>query len=194
MVIFHCNEKIIEFRFDTLRRIFVPERQEQSFYSDLIDKLIQFWKTSFGTELEPLNLEFLQKHHPDATLMAKYMMLPSGGNAQLDVGKNENYILPIIGELKEILNDHRNDLDKCPALKESLEQFMFENDELSECTWIEIMWENEIKVRSIRVKFIFNYKNRMYCLLQHYYSNVLVGMERMNHVVRYISKHKDDAQ
>ena len=32
--------------------------------------------------------------------------------------KNENYILPIIGELKEILNDHRNDLDKCPALKE----------------------------------------------------------------------------
>ena len=189
LVIFHCNEKIIEFRFDTLRRIFVPERQEQSFYSDLIDKLIQFWKTSFGTELEPLNLEFLQKHHPDATLMAKYMMLPSGGNAQLDVGKNENYILPIIGELKEILNDHRNDLDKCPALKESLEQFMFENDELSECTWIEIMWENEIKVRSIRVKFIFNYKNRMYCLLQHYYSNVLVGMERMNHVVRYISKH-----
>lgn len=194
LVIFHCNEKNIEFRFDTLRRIFVPERQEQSFYSDLIDKLIQFWKTSFGTELEPLNLEFLQKHHPDATLMAKYMMLPSGGNAQLDVGKNENYILPIIGELKEILNDHRNDLDKCPALKESLEQFMFENDELSECTWIEIMWENEIKVRSIRVKFIFNYKNRMYCLLQHYYSNVLVGMERMNHVVRYISKHKDDAQ
>lgn len=194
LVIFHCNEKIIEFRFDTLRRIFVPERQEQSFYSDLIDKLIQFWKTSFGTELEPLNLEFLQKHHPDATLMAKYMMLPSGGNAQLDVGKNENYILPIIGELKEILNDHRNDLDKCPALKESLEQFMFENDELSECTWIEIMWENEIKVRSIRVKFIFNYKNRMYCLLQHYYSNVLVGMERMNHGVRYISKHKDDAQ
>ena len=107
---------------------------------------------------------------------------------------SQNYILPIIGELKEILNDHRNDLDKCPALKESLEQFMFENDELSECTWIEIMWENEIKVRSIRVKFIFNYKNRMYCLLQHYYSNVLVGMERMNHVVRYISKHKDDAQ
>lgn len=113
---------------------------------------------------------------------------------KLTARKNENYILPIIGELKEILNDHRNDLDKCPALKESLEQFMFENDELSECTWIEIMWENEIKVRSIRVKFIFNYKNRMYCLLQHYYSNVLVGMERMNHVVRYISKHKDDAQ
>lgn len=129
--------------------------------------------------------------YPSKTQRYLKMLFSTAG---IDVGKNENYILPIIGELKEILNDHRNDLDKCPALKESLEQFMFENDELSECTWIEIMWENEIKVRSIRVKFIFNYKNRMYCLLQHYYSNVLVGMERMNHVVRYISKHKDDAQ
>lgn len=121
------------------------------------------------------------------------MMLPSGGNAQLDVGKNENYILPIIGELREILDNHRNELDTVPSLKESLEQFMFENDELSECSWIEIMWENEIKVRNIRVKFIFNYKNHDYCLLQHYYSNVLVGMERMNHVVRYINEHQNDA-
>lgn len=193
LIVLHLNEQIIEFRFDTLRRIFVPERQEQTFYSDLISKLVHFCQTFFDGDISPLNLEFLKKHHPNATLMAKYMMLPSGGNAQLDVGKNENYILPIIGELREILDNHRNELDTVPSLKESLEQFMFENDELSECSWIEIMWENEIKVRNIRVKFIFNYKNHDYCLLQHYYSNVLVGMERMNHVVRYINEHQNDA-
>lgn len=192
LIVLHRKEQVIEFRFDTLRRIFIPERQEQTFYSDLISKLIHFCHTFFEVDISPLNLEFLKKHHPDATLMAKYMMLPSGGNAQLDVGKNENYILPIIGELRAILDNYKSELDTVPSLKESLEQFMFENDELSECSWIEIMWENEIKVRSIRVKFIFNYKNYDYCLLQHYYSNVLVGMERMNHVVRYINEHQND--
>ena len=39
LIVLHLNEQIIEFRFDTLRRIFVPERQEQTFYSDLISKL-----------------------------------------------------------------------------------------------------------------------------------------------------------
>jgi len=194
LIVLHREEQIIEFRFDTLRRIFVPERQEQTFYSDLISKLLCFCQTFFDGDISPLSLEFLKNYHPNATLMAKYMMLPSGGNAQLEVGKNENYVLPIVGELREILDNHRSELDMVPSLKESLEQFMFENDELSECSWIEIMWENEIKVRSIRVKFIFNYKNHNYCLLQHYYSNVLVGMERMNHVVRYINEHQNDAQ
>lgn len=193
LIVLHHNEKIIEFRFDTLRRIFIPERQEQTFYSDLINRLLKFCHVFFGNNPIPLNLEFLQKYHPDATLMGKYMMLPSGGNAQLDVGKNQNYILPIIGELKEILSTFGGELASVPTLKEALEQFMLENDELSECTWIELMWENEIKTRSIRVKFIYNYRNHHYCLLQHYYSNVLIGMERMNHVVRYISKNQRDS-
>lgn len=32
--------------------------------------------------------------------------------------------------------------------------------------------------------------NRDYGLIQHYYNNVLVGMERMNHVVDYIASNR----
>lgn len=194
LIVVHREEEIIEFRFDTLRHLFLSERQIQTFYCDLVDRLLTFSKQYLEVDLTPLNVEFLHKIHPGATLMSKYMMLPSGGNAHLDVGKNENYILPIIGELKEILDEHKIELDMQPSLKEALDQFMYENDEMSECPWIEIMWENEIKVRSIKVKFVFNYKNHPYCLLQHYFNSVLVGMERMNHVVRYIRQHKADAE
>lgn len=58
--------------------------------------------------------------------------------------------------------------------------------------WIELLWDNDIKTRSIHVKFIFNYMNKDYGLIQHYYNNVLVGMERMNYVVDYIASNRTD--
>ena len=46
--------------------------------------------------------------------------------------------------------------------------------------------------RNNRVKFVFNYMNKSYCLIQYYYSNVLIGMERMNYVIEYIVNHRND--
>ena len=40
-------------------------------------------------------------------------------------------------------------------------------------------------------KFIFNYMKNDYCLIQHYQSNVLIGMERMNYVIKYIIDHRN---
>jgi len=186
--VLHKEEKILELRFDTLRHIYIPEENAQSYYSGIIKGIMEYYKKNLII-LHPLNLDFLKNELDDSTVMGKYIMLPNGGNAQLDVGKNENYILPLIGELKEILTNHIIDLSKVPALNEDLKQFMFENEELSDCGWVEIMWEDEIKTRNIRVKFIYNYQNTTCCVLQHYYNNILVGMERMNYVVKYINKH-----
>lgn len=197
LAVFHTEEKLIEFRFDGLKRVYMPEKREQTFYSDLIKDILTYFSTKLDCQLHPLELDFLITEAKKTTqtavrLMAQYMKLPSGGNAQLEVGNNLNYILPIIGELKELIDNNLLELEKTPSFKNALDQFIFENEELSDYSWVEIMWENEIKTRSIRVKFIFNYRNYPYCLLQHYYNNVLIGMERMNHVTRYISNHRGD--
>ena len=110
----------------------------------------------------------------------------------MDVGNNQEYILPFIGELRSLLNDNQAELEKVPDFREALEQFMFEMEEMSDYPWIELLWENEIKTRSNRVKFVFNYMNKSYCLIQYYYSNVLIGMERMNYVIEYIVNHRND--
>ena len=59
---------------------------------------------------------------------------------------------------------------------------MFEMEEMSDYPWIELLWENEIKTRSNRVKFVFNYMNKSYCLIQYYYRNLLGGLYRENPV------------
>ena len=189
IIALHKAEELIEFRFDALKRLFLSEKRERTIYQETIKDLKAYCENNLECSIEPLDLDYIvseTKDKTDVRQMAQYMKLPSGGSAQLDVGKNEEYVLPIIGELKEIIRDHVVELERIPVLKEALNQFIFENEELSDYSWIELMWENEIKTRNIRVKFIFNYMNNEYCLLQHYHSHVLIGMERMNIVVKYI--------
>lgn len=196
LVVIHKEEKLIEFRFDALKRVFISEKRELTIYADLISDLSNYFLNKLDCVLEPLDLDFIIKEakkedQDEVRVMAEYRKLPSGGNAQLEVGSNEQFVLPIIGDLKEVLQQYRSELEKVPTLKDALDQFIFENDELSDYHWIEVMWENELKTRNNRVKFIFNYKNNTYCLIQHYYNNVLIGMERMNHVIKYLNRHKD---
>ena len=120
------------------------------------------------------------------------MKFHTGPYAQLEVGNNQEYMLPLIGELQSILLDHKEDLEKVPEFKDILEQFLFEKEEMSDYPWIEVLWENEIKTRSIHVKFVFTYMGKPYGQIQHYYNNVLVGMERMNYVVEYIASNRNN--
>lgn len=195
LVVFHKHDGIIEFRFDVIKRLYISGKRETTIYADLISAMKKYLETSYNCSLKSLNLDFMvnvSKDDPDVKLIAQYMKLPSGGNAQLEVGNNQEYVLPFIGELKSLLADNQADLEKVPSIREALEQFMYEMEEMSDYPWIELLWENEIKTRSLQVKFVFNYMSNDYCLIQHYYSNFLIGMERMNHVVKYIVNHRKD--
>lgn len=195
LVVFHEEGELVEFRFDVLKRVFLSDRKEQTIYADLIAEMVEYLKGHFECNLVPLDLDFMVnvcKHDNNVKLIAQYMKLPSGGNAQLEVGNNQEYVLPFLGELRSLLSDNQAELEKVPDFREALEQFMFEMEEMSDYPWIELLWENEIKTRSIRVKFVFNYMNNEYCLMQHYYSNVLIGMERMNYVIKYVVDHRND--
>lgn len=195
LVVFHKTDKLIEFRFDVVKRLYISGKKETTIYADLILSMMNYLENEYSCLLSPLNVDYMvnaSKNDSDVRLIAQYMKLPSGGNAQLEVGSNQEYVLPLIGELKSLLDENQLELDKVPAIREALEQFMKDMEELSDYPWIELLWENEIKTRSIHVKFIFNYMNNPYCLIQHYYSNVLIGMERMNYVIKYISNHRND--
>jgi hypothetical protein len=124
-------------------------------------------------------------------LVAEYILLPNGGNAQLDVGKNGNFVLPFIGELKDIIAENAIELDSAPGLKAALDTFIYEKEEMSDYPWIEVLWSNDVKSKNIRAKFIFNYMSKGYCLIQHYFSNSLVGMGRMNYVTNFIIEHRE---
>ena len=194
LVVFHEKGELVEFRFDVLKRVFLFDKKEQNIYPSLIAETLDYLKKYFDCDLVPLDLDFMVnvcKNDKNVKLIAQYMKLPNGGNAQLEVGNNQEYILPFIGELRALLNNNKAELEKVPNFKEAIDQFMFEMEEMSDYPWVELLWKNDIKTRNNRVKFIFNYMNKSYCLIQHYYSSVLIGMERMNYVIEYIINHRN---
>ena len=196
IIVLHKNEKVVEFRFDVIKKIYLPERGGDKTYKILIEKVEEYLKEKYNCELKAIDLNFLiniNKDDVNVKLVAQSMNTPNGGNAQLNVGNNQEYVMPVIGELKALLADYQGELEKVPTIKEALEQFLYEMEDMSDYPWIELLWENEIKTRSNRVKFIFDYMGQDYTLLQYYYNN-LIGMERMNDVVKYIMHHRKDAK
>ena len=195
LIVLHENFNTVEFRFDSIKRVFITSPHESTIYSDLIKSIKNYIERTLDIELSPIDLNFMiseSKDNPKIKLIAQYMKLPKGGAAELDVGNNQEYILPFIDEIRSILNEHQTELSEVPKLKDALEGLMHEYEEMADYPWVELSWTNEIKTRSVNVKFIFNYMSNDYCLLQHYCNNVIQGMGRLNNVVKYIIEHRKD--
>lgn len=195
LVVFHKNNKIIEFRFDTIKRLFIEGERNQSIYSEIVEQLLVYLEQEYDIKLEAIDLSFMKniandENIEDIKLISQYMNMKNGSKAELNVGNNEEYVLPIIGELKNIMNDLKEELDKNLKIKDALEQFIYEKEETTDYPWIEILFLNKerIKTRNNHVKFVFNYMNKKYTLITYYYNGTLIGMERMNDVTSFIGE------
>lgn len=195
LVVFHKNNKIIEFRFDTIKRLFIEGERNQSIYSEIVEQLLAYLEQEYDIKLEAIDLSFMKniandENIEDIKLISQYMNMKNGSKAELNVGNNEEYVLPIIGELKNIMNDLKEELDKNLKIKDALEQFIYEKEETTDYPWIEILFLNKerIKTRNNHVKFVFNYMNKKYTLITYYYNDTLIGMERMNDVTSFIGE------
>lgn len=196
IVVLHKDVQIVEFRFDAIKRLFIEGTRDQSVYTKLIDDIIEYFCRKYSLTLEALNLEFMiditnNDQIDNIKLLSQYMFLKNGGKAQLTVGNNEEYVLPIIGELKNIINELKDDLSQNIKIKDALEQFIYEKEETTDYPWIEVLFLDSegIKTRNNHVKFTFNYMNKKYSLITYYYNDTLVEMERMNDVTRFVRKH-----
>ena len=195
LLVLHIDLGLVEIRFDTVKRLFTGGERDQEIYIKLIDEVLNFIKDTYEITVEPLPLDFMievskKDENKEIKLISQYMNLATGGKAQLAVGNNEEYILPIIGELKNIINDLKEELDKSLKIKDALEQFIYEKEETTDYPWIEVLFMNKdgIKTRNNHVKFTFNYMGKTYSLITFYYNDALIGMERMDDVARFIGE------
>lgn len=120
----------------------------------------------------------------DVVLAGQDMLMASGAKATIDIGNDDNEILPFIGELKAIMEEYSEELSKVAELKTALDDFIYEKENLSEFPWVKFKFGE----KSIEVKFTFNYGKENGCLLQHLYSPLKSnqGRERMDYVTNYI--------
>lgn len=114
------------------------------------------------------------------------MRFSDGGKACLEVGSNELYTLPLLGELKNIITENHEEFNKAIAIKQMLETWINSKEEEADYSWVCLCWPDDKKRKTYdnKVRFHFDYFEEDERLLYHYSGPL--GMERMNQVVRSI--------
>lgn len=194
LVLIHKNLNVLEVRLDIIKGHF--KNGDEYFYAKEI-KIVKDWiEKLFSIELIPLNLQPIidyisKKESPEVNVTAQAMNLKTGSKAVLDTGVNDEFILPLLGEFKNLIKENEelfNSNQQTQEILDKLETFIFETEETSDLPWISLSWAHQTKSKILKVKFSFNYKGQIYDLLQYYGSNA--EMERMNDVTKYLIENK----
>jgi hypothetical protein len=192
LAIFFKDLNIFEVRFGKVKGYL--KNNDEYFYRKQIDLIIEWLEENLQCEIDPLNMspviDYISKlEQDDVNVSAQAMNLRGGGKAVLDTGVNDDYVLPLLGELKGLIKANQELFDKNKEIKELIENFILETEDTADLPWISLTWRNESKSNATKVKFNFNYMNQEYSLLQYYYGNK-TEMERMNNVTRYLIENK----
>ena len=185
VTIFKEND-LIDFRFDRLSRNLFRDNTDVYCRNIL---LIKRWLLNklgiivLNVDMQEI-VESIIANEVDVVKYAQSMNSRTGGEATLKV--NENYVLPILGELKKLIADRKDLFDKSPEIKELLNDFISDIEETSDLPWITLCWKKERRIKNTNVRFSFDYMNQGYTLLQ--YTGILQDMERMNKIVECIAR------
>ncbi|WP_142316027.1 hypothetical protein [Bacillus toyonensis] len=195
LVVFFKDFNVVEIRFDKVKGFL--KNNDEYFYPKQVTMVKEWLEENLEIELEEINLspiiEYISNlEDPEVNVSAQAMNLRTGAKAVLDAGENDQYVLPLLGELKGIIKANEELFIKNEHtlnIKDILENFIFETEESSDLPWISLTWRNgTVKSKAVKVKFSFNFMGQEYTLLQYYGNNS--EMERMNNVTRYIIENK----
>lgn len=173
------NELFLQIDLDNLPIAF--RRNEDTFFNDKIALIKDYLEGTFNWEIEGLDLSLLldqyRVQNTVPKLAAQKMILSTGGQATLDSSISKDIVLPIIGELKALLDENEAILNKCSEVKKLLLDFIETTEAEADIPWSTFIWEAKTKSKSIQIKFILN-SNFDYTLLNYYaHTNGRGGME-----------------
>lgn len=192
LVIYH-DLNVLEIRFDTVKAFLNSEGD--SFYLKQIEAVLDWFEDKFLGEAEALNLspiiESIKKSgKSEVYVSGQAMNLRGQKRAVLETGDNEEDVLPLLGELKELMKSNADLFSASPEIKTLLGNFILETEETADLPWLSLTWKNESKLKATKVKFDFNYRRQEYSLLN-YTWNEKMEVGRMNDVTRYLIENRD---
>lgn len=190
IVIINRRTQTVEIRFDSIKGIFTVAERENTVYTKLISEVRKYLEDKLGIMLLSIDLRKIIKFAADETLddvkiSRQQMNFKNGSRADFKTSDNGNYEMPYISELKAIINNYSDELEKCPNVRSELDKLVSVREKTSEYPMIEVDFVGEV---NNHVKFTFNYYNTGYCMLSYYSNKSLIGMERMDDVTEFIEE------
>ncbi|MGX7047174.1 hypothetical protein ACWN83_09135 [Pseudolactococcus plantarum] len=184
------KRKFIEIDVDSVGLYFRMENND--FFGNMIGSIAGYLEQCIGLSLDPIDffstLEYIKdmdengKNKSIAKVSAQKMVLDTGSQAVLDSSESENIVLPILGDLKKIMEVNNELFSKSPKIKQLLDSFISDTELTSHLPWITFIWDDKIKSKKIQVKF--DLSDYPYTLLNYY--NHKKGRKGMNDVIESI--------
>ncbi len=183
--------KVLEIRMDKAKSYF---QQDDTFYDEQMEFAKEWFVKKAKFNVSHINwpsvISYInKKEQSEVTVHSQGMSMSSGAKADLYTGHSGNSILPLLGELKELMKVNEELFEESPKIKVLLEKFIQETEETSDLPWISLLWKGKNNTDTI-VKFKHDYLGRNYTLLN--YTGRQSDMEKMNYVTEYIIENRNE--
>ncbi|MCD7955963.1 MAG: hypothetical protein LUG93_09505 [Lachnospiraceae bacterium] len=161
-------------------------------YESIVTECILWLKNNLHLNLYTCNhaniIAIINDRQNDDVRMYKQMMqMSTGASAELTASENTDYVLPFIGELRELIDENEEIFNQAEDVKTLLLHYLDDKEETASYPYIYIKWVKPVESQSYIVKVTFDYFSRKYTLLQHITGGCKdLGMERMNDAIKYL--------
>ena len=183
--------KVLEVRYDSIR---FGENVDREAYSKTVNSCVAWIQENLSMDLfvcehcdaiKVIN----DKDNTDVRMYKQMMEMSSGGSAELTASESADYVLPFIGEIRELIDENEDLFNESEEIKQILLQYLSDKEATASYPYIYVKWVNPVESQSYVVKITFDYFNNAFTLLQHITGNCNdLGMERMNNAIEYLCK------
>ncbi len=192
-IIIYINEEnnLIEIRYDSARYNNLLDNID---YENMVNQCISWIHDVLGLELYCCEhadiIEIINDKQDENVKMYKQMMeLSSGGSAELTASECADYVLPFIGEIRELIDENEEVFNQSEEAKQLLLQYLSDKEATASYPYIYIKWVKPVESQSYLVKITFDYLEHKYTLMQHITGGCKdFEMERMNDAIKYLCK------
>ncbi|SHH90555.1 hypothetical protein SAMN02745135_02617 [Caloranaerobacter azorensis DSM 13643] len=174
---------VLEIRFD---RIGLNYKTRHTFYADIIDKVVSKINDLLNITTTTIDFKavvnYIKEEKDDVSIYA-VELLRNGTIAYLDASSNEEMIIPILGELEQLIDTNQNIFNsnnETKKIKDMLKQFIEGIETNSDLPSVKMIWPE----KGIKIGIKHNYKDREYSFFMHY--DELGDKERIDYVTRYL--------
>ncbi|MGL3936676.1 hypothetical protein [Staphylococcus aureus] len=176
------KELYFEVSVDSIQNYY--RKDSTNYYLSIIDRIVNWISQKLLITCQPVNLNFTidkmrKNQESDFLVSAQLMNTNNGAKATLDSASSTTIILPILGELKELIATNKNLFKNSEEGLEKINDFIIELEEESDLPWVSLI----NKTKKISIKFLFeSYTGKDYTLLNYYYHEK--KREGMDYVTR----------
>ena len=122
----------------------------------------------------------------EVKIFKQMMDMGSSGSAELTASQDEDYILPFIGEIQELIDENEELFNQNKEIKDLLQEYIKEKEATASYPYVYLLWKKAVISKGFIVKVTFSYFDGMYIQLQHITGTCTdFSMERMNDAIDF---------